>query len=143
MIRTEKDDASNLSVHVGAGRVTVEEWIAELVELDSRDPALHQIWDFTAADLSGMSLEGLRSVAKIASRRPSAAADGKIAIVASSDMGFGLCRQYEALVECLNLSTRIQAFRTADEAHRWIRGESAREHLVPRDHPSRYVGDNR
>jgi hypothetical protein len=143
MIRTEKDDAMDRTMHVGTGRVTVEEWIAELVVLDSAGPALHQLWDFSAADLSGMSLEGIRTVAKLVSDRPSLNTGGKIAIVASSDVGFGVCRQYEAMVECLSLSIRIHAFRSVDEARRWIQGKSTREHVVPRDHLSWREGDDR
>jgi len=143
MIRTEKDDVMDLTVHVGTGKVTVDQWIAELVETDARGPTRHQIWDFSAADLSNMSLEGIRSVARLVSDRPSLDTGGRIAIVASSDLEFGLCRQYEALVECLNLSIEIHAFRDMDQARAWIRGESGLEGVVPRVSVATHKGDDR
>lgn len=105
-------------VSVWTGPITNEEIVSSYERLHA-DPAfrteLDQLADLRAADLSEVTSEGLRALARRAERH---AGPNKSAVLAPGDLTFGMGRMYEVLTESARQTVRV--FRDAGEALRWL-----------------------
>ncbi len=98
--------------------------LREMLEDPDFDPSFGRLWDIREARLilSGDDVRGLAQVVRkfVGGRRS--------AVVAQSDLAYGLARMYSALVEEAGID--VQAFRDMDEAMTWLQ-EPAQGYPVP------------
>lgn len=79
----------------------------------------HTLWDLTDMDFKSVHTDFLKKV--ITHRKKYDKKRGKntkAAIVANSDLGFGVSRQYAAL--SIEFSQKMQIFRTVEDAMAWL-----------------------
>jgi hypothetical protein len=104
--------------------------VGELTAGDARDAiqkfyeghvTLNVLWDMSQSDVSKLSAADVHSIVHAPRKCPEMRKGGKTAIVAPTDIAFGLTRMYEFMTETLNYSFKTQAFRTSQEAYRWLR----------------------
>lgn len=115
--------AGNIVVFTWAGEFTLNEYYETMAELEASKayhPDIDTIWDLREADTQHLSIEDVRSIAansrKLASQRKK---DWKVAIVANTDLTFGLARMYEAYANGINNRTKV--FRDFEQAEAWVR----------------------
>ena len=105
------------------GAFTVEEFENQLREIVSAAefPAdVPTIWDLSETDVSQFNWEFIQQLLEIRERFP-ARGDALIAIVAPSDLTFGISRMYTARGE--SLPQQMQVFRTVTKAEAWLKAE--------------------
>jgi hypothetical protein len=119
-VSSSTDDVRSLTIFTVVGELTFEEQMKTLRAFYGGSPTANVLWDFRMMEgnrLSSVELERLFSFIKSnQNKRPT----GKTALVSANDLDFGLSRVSETLSQIKELPWGIQAFRSMDEALRWI-----------------------
>ena len=119
MIRFERD--GRLAVIVITGTPGPDDVLAALLELleDPRHtPGMIELWDYRESSLVNFNSDSLKILAtKVGPYLERAAA--RVALVAGSDVDFGVLRMWEVYAEDGAPRTR-RVFRTMDEAYAWL-----------------------
>ena len=122
MFRIDFQDG-NIVVFTFAGEFTLDQYFAAMAQLDASEAYnrnIDTIWDLREADTKSLGIEDVRSIAanarSLAARRKK---DWKVAIVAQTDLTFGLARMYEAYASGVHHRTKV--FRNFEEAEAWVR----------------------
>lgn len=97
---------------------------SDLLELYGRVIGDHggrsRLWDYRAADLTGLSGRDLAVIADAVSRKEPEPEGFRVAVVVEKDVDFGISRMYQALAE-RRLSVPYEVFRNLADAERWLR----------------------
>jgi hypothetical protein len=101
---------------------------AELIAAPDFDPALDDIVDLREANRLDISMEGFLKLVNLLSQLDRLGFQTKVAIVASTEMAYGMGRMYELMRSTdENSSEEIRVFRDYDEALRWLRQDKPAE----------------
>jgi hypothetical protein len=84
-----------------------------------------RLWDFTEADPSSLDSETLEQMARHSLRFPPGVRDVRVALVAPSDLGYGLARMFEAFSNGVAAITP-RVFHSVEEAEAWLGGPPPR-----------------
>lgn len=119
-ITCERDLTRQLTIFVVTGLISNREIAGAIESYLEGQTTDNIIWDFRearpAASRSPRRGPNAGHVEPFWPRR----GPGKTALVASSDVLFGLNRMYQSLVEIENLPHSVQTFRSMDEAIAWL-----------------------
>lgn len=89
-----------------------------------RDPDVRgfdEVIDFRALEQIEVTTDGLAAVAQMAAAMDAQVGESRFAIVAGSDLGFGLSRMYEAFREMNASATRkVMVFHCMEAALAWL-----------------------
>lgn len=114
---------AKLIICVHTGKVPDEEFLIRyksLFEGDMFAPTMNLLIDLRQTDSSQRSPEGLRRFAEFAkSKFAGAGTRPKIAVVAPTDLSFGLARMYEVFAD--SIPWDFVVFRAVDTALAWLR----------------------
>ena len=119
-IKTSVDYENNLAVHIVKGQVKVEEIARKIEEYHTGESAKFAIWDFSAADLTTLSSEQLRSLVDVGKKFAERRAGGKTALVVPHDLAFGLGKMWESHSKIESFAVENRAFRSIEEAKSWL-----------------------
>ena len=114
------DIEKRITTHVVTGKISIDGIISVLEEFYSKTPDFHLLWDFSGADVSGFKKQGLEKILYAAKEFAKSKNVGKRAIVAPTDLGYGLARMYETFTELLNHSVSHKVFRSKNKAMDWL-----------------------
>ena len=89
--------------------------IADVRAIAAESPELNELVDMSAVTGVAVNSETVRAAA---GSPPAFAPQSRQAAIATSDIGFGMSRMYEMLIETKRPNTRV--FRSRDEALRWL-----------------------
>lgn len=121
-IRYHIDAERGLVVACGSGRIADDDlldYARRLLADPERTRAKHELVDLRSASVeSDVTTAGVRQIAEFWSDRKHMMAGGRLAIIAGSDVGYGLSRMYQILRS--DGPDSIQVFRELDEALRWL-----------------------
>jgi hypothetical protein len=120
MINAIVNKNRNLTTFVCTGAITSDDILDAVTAFYGGNPTLHIIWDFTAVDLSKLTGDEIRAIAKKAKGLDHSRDGGRTALVASEDAAFGLGRMYEIFAEITELTAAIRVVRTMEDANQWI-----------------------
>lgn len=81
-------------------------------------PTKKLLWDLRYASIASLSVDQISNIASLSIEYEDMMKGGKIALVASTDIDFGLARIYEA--HTAGLHRNLMVFRTYEEATEWI-----------------------
>ena len=81
-------------------------------------PGMNSLWDLREAQLETISVEAVQRLVAFVAKHSEARGEGRAALVAESDVAFGICRIYEAFASAL--PTDVRAFRRLEEATEWL-----------------------
>ena len=115
------DESKNLVVARVSGRVDPEDLLAHLTRVneDARlRPGYHSWFDLSEADPGDIGADFVRRAVEIARRFDERTGSVRVAVLAPSDVAFGLARMYSILVDSLQREVRV--FRGAAEARAWL-----------------------
>jgi hypothetical protein len=114
------------------GELTEEEFVecteAKFVSLDKYSHYRYSISDLSAVTRLAVSIDTLKSNALMSGYALDSNESGYMAVVVSSDLLYGISRQWKANTG--NLDDRVGIFRTRDEADEWIAEKLARTFKV-------------
>ena len=78
-----------------------------------------EIWDMRKAEFTEMTAADVDRITHIKKNLPYQR-DQQVALVAENDFEYGMCRMSSILFEVENLPSKVQAFRSMEEAYRWL-----------------------
>ncbi|MDH3207864.1 MAG: hypothetical protein OEO79_14765 [Gemmatimonadota bacterium] len=121
MINRKVYSELSLVVHEVVGELSADDFREAGVALYELDPVPpFSLWDLTHASVAEYDIDKIRrlqhEVAGIAKGREG----GRTAVVAPTDLTFGIVRQYLALIESAQLPFEHNVFRTKAEAVSWL-----------------------
>lgn len=129
-IKTVVDTEKNITVHIASGNLTFDEIAKALTSFyESSEMPETVIWDGRNASLKNFSSSQLEQIATYPTRfntGKSRIKGGLRAIVAPTDLDYGLSRVIEILTEFSEqaLPYKIKVFRSMEEANKWIEEET-------------------
>jgi hypothetical protein len=82
------------------------------------EPGFNSLWDLRGASAARLDFEALRDVVRAAGAQKDARGPGKVAIVVTHDVDYGVSRIYEMLAS--GLPTVVNVFRSVGEAEAWF-----------------------
>lgn len=122
MIKSHLDKDRNLTTYLCSGQVTLAEIREQLLAFYSGRPTLNTIWDYSAADLSGLSRNDITSVAEFVKTAAHSRDGGKTALVFPADMLMTMGPLLEALAEIEVPEAKIKIHQDIQAALDWISG---------------------
>ena len=78
------------------------------------------IWDFSKASLADIPSDFVRQSSEMVKRLGVARRNGKSAVIASSDLEFGLARMFQIMTDNGEIPFKIKVFRYFGEATQWL-----------------------
>jgi len=114
------DSEKDLTSFTVIGEVGVEEVRNMIQNFYDGTITKNVIWDLSESNLANLTSSEIYSIAHTPRKYAHKRAGGKTAIVAPSDITFGLTRMYELMTELQNLPFKTQPFKKLEEAHKWL-----------------------
>lgn len=113
--------ASEITEFVAHGRIDVRDVVETLTHFYADDQkTIHSLWDFTDADLSGLSAHDIQMIADFVAAHAQERVGSKAALVFSSDLDYGLGRMIDAQVEMELSPVSLQSFKNKEAAQQWL-----------------------
>jgi hypothetical protein len=122
-VRTVIDKEKDIIEHIATGDVVDDEMFEAQREFYENSPTRLQIWDMTEGNVTGVTIGGMRTFVERDSRKGQARKDGNTAVVASTQLQFGLARMAEAFGEFVSLPFAFRVFKDRAEAFTWLNEE--------------------
>jgi hypothetical protein len=123
-ITSKVEKKRNLTIFTLTGDLTLDEIIGALRSFwEGGELTLHTLWDTQHAVVKNLKSSDIENIACFIGQnrnRLGKRKDGKAAIVASTDLQYGLSRVLGTLYERENVPVRLHPFRSMDEAIRWL-----------------------
>jgi hypothetical protein len=123
-ITSQIDRIKNLTVYTLTGELTLDEIKNAIKSFwEAHEVTLKGLWDVRSAKLTDIESSDIERIAVFIGQyrhRFEERKGGKTAVVASSDLQYGLSRILGTLYEIKDFSTQLQTFRQMDEALRWL-----------------------
>lgn len=120
-IDTRVDESKKLTTHTLSGRISLDHIRGIVEAFYKKGPTDNVLWDFRKADAEGkVTINELEQLASFVRKGQEVSGRGKTAIVASSDLIFGLARTYESLAEIEGVKNPVRVFRSMERAVKWL-----------------------
>jgi hypothetical protein len=123
-ISSEVDRTKNLTIYTLTGELTLDEIQNAIKSFwEAHALTLNLLWDARSAMLTHLKSSDIELIAGFIDQyrhRFEEREGGKAAIVASSDLQYGLSRILGTLYELKNFPTQLQTFRQMNEAMEWL-----------------------
>lgn len=123
-IKTLRDPSIDLTIFTCEGQILSQDIIDTMKHFyDGIDgaPTKMVLWDLSQASTGNLSVEELDDIAQFRIENTVQMVNGKTAIVASTDLDFGMVRMFQA--KSTGTPRSLMVFRTLDEAREWIKKE--------------------
>lgn len=85
-------------------------------------PDVDTLWDMGKIDFSEVDEGFIKRIISMRQKFPERG-NAKVALIVSSDLGFGLSRMYETFSEAAEMSQNINVFRDRAKAEKWLLDE--------------------
>jgi hypothetical protein len=123
-ITSKVEKTKNLTIYTLTGELTLDEILNALKSFwEAHTLTLNLLWDARSAELSQLKSEELTNITGFISQymhRFEERKGGKAAIVASSNLQYGLSRILGTFYEIEGFPTQLKIFRIMDEAMEWL-----------------------
>jgi hypothetical protein len=120
MIKPHFDKELDLTTFVCSDQVIAREIEEQVRALYRGRPSLFALWDFSEADLSVLTPEDIRGVAKYVKETSHSRAGGKTALVFSTAMLNGMGPMLESIAEIEIRDAKIKHFNDPTSGLAWI-----------------------
>jgi hypothetical protein len=123
-ITSEVDKTKNLTIYTLTGELTLDNIRYAIKSFwETQELTLNSLWDARGTKLTSLKSSDMESLAVYIGQfryRFEERIGGKSAVVASSDLQYGLSRILSTLYEIEDFPTQLKIFRTMDEAIKWL-----------------------
>jgi hypothetical protein len=123
-ISKQIDQARQLTVLTVVGEVSFVEMRQTIESFwEAPELTLNVLWDYRQADMSKLSREDHEALVRVGLRyrdRHDERTGGKTAIIASTDLEYGMNRASQTLTYLEGYPFMVRTFRTAEEAEAWL-----------------------
>ena len=123
-VESKVDKSKNLSKYLFTGKISADDLINTVKDIFKGEITNNLLLDFRQAQPDENFLsQDLEKIARITKQYWELRKSGKTAIVASTDIAFGLARMYEVFVRIEELTHTVRVFRSMDDAIEWLDSE--------------------
>jgi hypothetical protein len=123
-ITSKVDKTRNLTIFTLTGELGIDEILGALKSFwEARELTLNTLWDARNAIVTNLKSSEIENIAEFVGQnrnRFEERKNGKAAIVAPTDLQYGLSRILGTLYERENVPIKLQPFRTMGEAIQWL-----------------------
>lgn len=123
-ITSQVDKTKNMVIYTLTGELTLDEIQSTIQSFwEAHELTLNALWDARSAKLTNLKSSDMESLTALIGQyrhRFKERKGGKSAVVASSDLQYGLSRIVGAFYEIENFPTQLRTFRQMDEAIQWL-----------------------
>ena len=127
-IERRTDENAQLTIYTAKGSISGEEVKKAIKDFYEHGPVTRNVlWDVSLAVLVDLSAEDVRQIAHVPRQSLELRQDGKTAIVAPSDLAYGLSRMYQTSSQPEALPFEVQVFRDSEAAHKWLAEKTVQE----------------
>jgi hypothetical protein len=105
------------------GELSVADVLGQIDSFYSGPVTRHVLWDISQASFTSADMDDFRRIAAAVAQVSRRRAGGKSAVVAASDLSFGLSRMYQAYRETHNIESSYMSFRTRETALAWLQAD--------------------
>ena len=123
-ITSQVDKTKNLTVYTLTGELTLDDIQSTIKSFwEAHELTLNALWDARRAKLTNLESSDMESITAFIGQythRFEERKGGKSAVVASSDLQYGLSGILGTLYEIKDFPTKLQTFRQMDEAMEWL-----------------------
>lgn len=123
-ITSQVDKTRDLTSYTLTGNLTIDEIHNAIKSFwEAHELTLNGLWDARQAELTNLKssdVEGITALIGEYAHRFDERKTGKTAIVASSDLQFGLSRIFGTFYEIENFPIQLKIFRDMNEALEWL-----------------------
>ena len=123
-ITSQVDKTKNLVIYTLTGELTLDDIQSKIKSFwEAHELTLNALWDARSAELTNLESSDMESIAAFIGQythRFEERKGGKSAVVASSDLQYGLSRILGTLYEIEDFPTQLKIFRIMDEAIKWL-----------------------
>lgn len=120
MVESRCDLTRGLTEYICTGIVDRAEITDAVDSFYADTPTPNVLWDLGDANVSALSAVDVEVLAQHTVNRAHSRDEGKTAIVAPKDMGYGLSRMFQTFADLASHQASVRVFRTHDEAIAWI-----------------------
>ena len=119
---THTDQSKRLTVFTGKGELSFDEIQSAIKSFYNGGPTHYVLWDMSDATANSISHIEIREIVGLIRMSRKGRKGGKTAIVAASDVDFGLSRMLQILLESPEELHQVwlEVFRSKDEAVQWL-----------------------
>jgi|GEM_PF-1287953 len=110
----------DLTETVMEGELTVSDVMSELGRFFDRPITKRVMWDLSQAGFSKLNSVDIEQISLAAAPLLRVRSGGKSAVVATSDLGYGFSRMYQAYRDINHVTLPYKSFRTRQEAIDWL-----------------------
>ena len=132
-IKTTIDRSRDLTINTASGLLVSEEILSATKGYLAEEPTEKVLWDFQAADGSGISCADIQNFYEILSKVPTISKQRKIAFVVTRDLGHGLLRMSEAYAKIESIPAEYHITHSLEDAMRWLEGKVPAEEKLSQD----------
>jgi len=116
--------SGDVTVKKVIGALTVDEWLREMDNFYlGRHVTKNVILDLSRGSLKHVTYDNLRIITDHVRTYAHTRTGGKTAIVAPTDVDYGISRMFNALTEIEDIAFYTQTFRNFSEAAKWVGSE--------------------
>ena len=123
-ITSDVDETKDLVIYTLFGELTLDEILNTIKSFwEAHDLTLNALWDARRANLTHLKSSDMEKITRFIgeyAHRFEERKGGKSAVVASSDLQYGLSRILGTLYEIENFPIQLKIFRVMDEAVEWL-----------------------
>jgi hypothetical protein len=123
-ITSKVEKIKNLTTYTLTGELTVDDIQSAIKSFwEAQEVTLKGLWDARSAKLTNLKSTDMEHIAALIGQyrhRFEERKGGKSAVVASSDLQYGLSRILETFYEIEGFPTQLKIFRIMDEAIKWL-----------------------
>ena len=124
-ITSRVDRTRNLTTFSLTGEMTIDEILGALKSFwEGSELTLNTLWDTRNAVVTNLGSSEIENIVAFIGQnrnRIKKRKNGKAAIVASTDLQYGLSRIFGTLYERENIPIKLHPFRTMEKAIQWLR----------------------
>jgi len=115
------DLEGGLAVFTVRGMVSAEMYAQTIQDFYDQGPVTKNVlWDLTESTLDHLRTEDVKQIGRVPRKFVAERAGGKTAIVAPTDLAFGLARMYEFSAEPAEVPFAVKVYRSMEEAVTWL-----------------------
>jgi hypothetical protein len=119
-IDTNIDSNRQLTIHTITGEVSPEEISNKIITYSESGPTDFVLWDFSKAELNNIKSNHIETFISLTKQYSSYRRGGKTALVFSSDLGFGLGREFDTYIDLAESNIPYVTFRNRELALKWL-----------------------
>ena len=124
-IQTIKNLSEELTEHIATGVISDQEMFDCENEFYSGNPTRLQLWNMSDAELTKITIDGMRQFVAKSSKLGKVRSGGRTAVVVKGQFQYGLGRMAETFGEFESLPFEFQLFRSRSEALSWLQGHAS------------------